>query len=51
MNYLMQKLLEHRGHNIACVSYGDIDNPNDVCIECEDCNCVLISAEYFEVEL
>ena len=48
MNYIYEKLRAHIGHNVVCVAYGDIDNPADVCIECEDCGCVLISAEDFE---
>ena len=43
-------LKTHIGHNIVCVAYGDINNPDDICIECEDCNEVLISAETFEDE-
>lgn len=42
---LREKLMAHRGHNIVCVSYGDWDDPADVCIECEDCCEVLVSAE------
>jgi hypothetical protein len=49
MNYIREKLMHHRGHNVVCVSYGDWDNPADVCIECEDCNEVLISAEDFDI--
>ena len=49
MNYIYKKLLAHRGHHIVCVSYGDWNDPADVCIECEDCNEVLISAEDFDV--
>lgn len=47
-NYMYEKLKSHIGHKIVCVSYGDADNPADICIECEDCCCVLISAEDFE---
>jgi hypothetical protein len=48
MNYMFDKLRNHIGHNIVCVRYGDEDNTADVCIECEDCCEVLISAEDFE---
>lgn len=48
MNWMRKKLLEHRGHNIVCVSYGLWDDPADVTIECEDCGCVLVSAEDYE---
>jgi hypothetical protein len=42
---MYEKLKRHIGHAIVCVCYGDPDDPNDICIECEDCNEVLISAE------
>ena len=49
-NYMYEKLKEHIGHNIVCVAYGDIESPTDICIECEDCSCVLVSAEDFDEE-
>ena len=49
-NYMYEKLKSHIGHSIVCVAYGDIDDPIDICIECEDCGCVLVSAEDFEDE-
>lgn len=49
-NYTYEKLKNHIGHDIVCVAYGDIDNPVDICIECEDCNEVLVSAETYEKE-
>jgi hypothetical protein len=49
-NYMYEKLKNHIGHDIVCVAYGDINNPDDICIECEDCNEVLISAETYEEE-
>jgi len=48
-NYMFKKLNPHFGHHIVCVRYGDPDDPVDVCIECEDCGEVLISAEDFEL--
>ena len=45
---MYKKLKPHIGHKIVCVAYGDLDYPADICIECEDCNEVLISAEAFE---
>lgn len=44
-------LKHHIGHKIVCVAYGDINNPDDICIECEDCNEVLISSESFDNEM
>jgi hypothetical protein len=48
-NPIRDKLMPHRGHNVVCVCYGDWDDPADVCIECEDCCEVLISAEDFDI--
>ena len=45
---MFEKLKNHVGHNVVCVTYGDSNNPQDICIECEDCNEVLVSAEFFE---
>ena len=50
MGYMYEKLRNHIGHNIVCVAYGDINNPVDICIECEDCNEVLVSAEDFDAD-
>ena len=50
MNYIWEKLMPHRGHEIECVCYGEWDNPMDICIECATCNEILISAEDFEFE-
>lgn len=48
MNYVFERLKPHIGHNVVCVYYGDADNPADICIECEDCCEVLVSAEDYE---
>ena len=48
MNWMLQKLYPHVGHDIVCVAYGDPREPDDVCIECETCCCVLISCADFE---
>lgn len=47
-NLVAEKLIRHIGHNIVCVFYGDREHPSDICIECEDCSEVLISAEDYE---
>ena len=49
-NYLAKKLLAHVGHDISIVTYGDGETIYDVCVECEDCGEVLVSAEDFEAE-
>ena len=46
---MFEKLKNHVGHKIVCVTYGDTDNPQNICIECEDCNEILVSAETFDM--
>lgn len=48
-NLLWEKLLRHRGHNVSIVSYGDVDDPADVCLECEDCDEVILDAEIYTI--
>ncbi len=50
-NWMAKKLLPHVGHDISCVTYGDSDDPDDICIECEDCCTVLVSAEDFDEDM
>ena len=47
-NWMMEKFIDHVGHEIVCVAYGDLNDPHDVCIECETCGCVLVSAGDFD---
>jgi hypothetical protein len=48
---MRERLKNHIGHDVRCVCYGDdSNNPDDICIECWDCNEVLVSAETFEFE-
>ena len=35
--FLWNELKKHRGHKVSIVSYGDWDNPVDICLECEGC--------------
>lgn len=44
---LWNELKKHRGHKVSIVSYGDWDNPKDVCLECEDCGEVVLDAEIY----
>jgi len=39
------ELLEHTGHELVCVPYGDHENPVNVAIECETCGTVLVDFE------
>lgn len=48
--YMADKLRPHIGHHIECAYYGCLKDPYDICLECVDCNEVLISAESFEEE-
>lgn len=47
---MYERLRPHIGHKVVCSCYGDPDNPADICIECEDCYEVLVSAETFDYE-
>ena len=38
-----EDLMEHKGHRIVCQPYGDYYDPVNMSIECETCNCVLVS--------
>ena len=43
-------LRSHIGHNIVCVGYGSgHEDPDNVAIECETCNCVLLDFNWDEV--
>lgn len=48
-NELRRRLLEHQGHDVTVVAYGDPDNPADVCLECEDCGCVVLDSELYDL--
>lgn len=41
---LWNKLKAHIGHDISIVLYGNADDPANICLECNDCNEVLIDA-------
>lgn len=44
---LWNLLKSHIGHRVSIVSYGDMENPCDICLECEDCNEVILDAELY----
>lgn len=44
---LWNELRKHRGHKVCIVSYGDLDNPASICLECEDCGEVVLDAESY----
>lgn len=49
-NLLWNALLNHRGHKVSIVSYGDWNDPADVCLECEDCGEVILDAELYTLQ-
>ena len=42
-------LFKHRTHKIKIATYGDWDNPDDMCLECLDCNQVILDAEIYTI--
>ena len=46
---LRNLLLLHRGHNVEIAIYGDPSNPADVCLECTDCNEVILDSEIYTI--
>ena len=44
---LWNELKKHRGHTVNIVSYGDWNNPANICLECEDCGEVVLDAEIY----
>ena len=46
---LWDRLLEHFGHHIVVAKYGNPDDPDNVCLECEDCNTVVVDAELYTI--
>ena len=42
-------LKEHRGHDVVIATYGDFEDPVDICLECEDCGEVLLDAEIYTI--
>lgn len=46
---LWDRLLEHFGHHIVVAKYGNPDDPYSVCLECEDCNTIVVDAEMYTI--
>ena len=44
---LWKALEEHWGHNVRIVKYGDLDDPANICLECDDCGLVILDAELY----
>lgn len=46
---LWNTLFQHWGHHVEISFYGDADNPADICLECMDCNEVLVDAGIYSI--
>lgn len=46
---LWNQLVKHLGHSVSIVTYGNADDPVDVCLECEDCDEVVLDAELYTI--
>ena len=46
---LWDLLLAHKGHELTVATYGDPDNPQNVSLECLDCNEVVLDAELYTI--
>ena len=46
---LWNALKGHIGHSVKIVYYGDIINPQDVCLECTDCDEVVLDADIYTI--
>lgn len=44
---LWELLKKHRGHNVCIATYGDWDDPADICLEDEDTGEVILDAELY----
>lgn len=42
-------LMKHWGHHVEIAIYGDADDPADVCLECMDCNEILLDGEIYTI--
>ena len=42
-------LFKHRAHKIQITTYGDWDEPENMCLECETCNQVILDAEIYTI--
>ena len=50
LNMILWDLLKaHMGHHVEIVSYGDPNDPEDVCLECTDCSEVLLDAGIYTI--
>ncbi len=48
-NLLWDILWKHRNHKLEVARYGGNAAPEDVCLECLDCNEVILDAELYTI--
>ena len=46
-NLLWNVLCKHIGHHVYIASYGDVSDPADICLECEECGEVVLDSELY----
>ena len=42
-------LFKHKGHSVEIATYGDPEDPVDMCLECLDCEQVILDAEIYTI--
>ena len=42
-------LFKHRGHKVEIATYGNYNNPSDMCLECLDCNQVILDEDLYTI--
>lgn len=45
--FLREILMKHFGHKICIACYGDVNNPADVTLECDDCHEIIIDSNIY----
>jgi len=46
---LWDRLKSHFGHHVVIACYGDVDDPANVSLECEDCGCIILDAGLYTI--
>ena len=47
---MWERMLEHVGHRIECVTYGDGEDVWNAALECETCKCVIVDVDNEEMD-
>ena len=46
-NYILDTLYQHKGYKVVFVTYGNLDNPADVCLEREGYGDVILDTKHY----